>query len=82
MEASEHEHHHTLDETHGADHYYGRHAAEDHQNDEEYGMYHDEHRTLDHHFDDQHDIEPVPFHEHAIHRSTLARYHEDDRFLQ
>ncbi len=32
------------------------------------------HRELDHAFDDQHDIEPVHFHEHAV---LKAVHHED-----
>lgn len=31
--------------------------------------YHTTHGVLDHKFDDQHDIEPVHFHEHAIHKA-------------
>ena len=27
---------------------------------------HSQHRRLDHRYDDRHDIEPVPFHEHAV----------------
>ena len=30
---------------------------------------HETHHALDHRFDDQHDVEPVHYHEHAVHRA-------------
>ena len=55
-----------------------------------YQTYHVSHPELDHKFDDQRDVEPVHYHEHAVHgsfgdedaRSYEHNYHGVDRFLQ
>mmetsp|Transcript_10303 Transcript_10303/g.12829 ORF Transcript_10303/g.12829 Transcript_10303/m.12829 type:complete len:222 (-) Transcript_10303:153-818(-) len=37
--------------------------------DGHYSTYHSTHAALDHRYDDQHDVEPVHFHERAVHRA-------------
>lgn len=57
-------------------HEYGRH----HHREEE--MRREERRVLDHRFDDQHDVEPVHLHEHAIHHSFEDESYYPGYFLQ
>ena len=46
-----------------------RHESHDDHKDMHFSTYHPTHGSLDHAYDDQRDVEPVHFHEHAVHHA-------------